>query len=500
MSEISVCAGAPARLVPDDSRQVLSSRVSTALAAPLSTGGDIHFVADGIIRRSPELEALAERASRLPGVERVVLLPDAAPNGPEKAVSWAVQSSGFIIPAFTSNVVNCGISLLDTSVNASEVPPEWPSELLKAIWRASGQGDYVLSAGQVDRCFLEGAPALVSSGWLQPEDAGSFEFGGVDPGTPLTTRHDLDELVPLTVRRMKKATTPVRADLRGNHFLEAQEVGFVQDPRALLAMGLRQGRLVLMLHTDHQVTDMVNQHYVLRETFFDKPFWKRMAYTASKVRFHFGAPWSWSTFPERWSRYFRGRQFTVIPTETREGERYLAAYAACSNYAYAARAAVYRMTMDVIRSMAGAAARPRLVWDAGHDSIRPAQPGGPHEFTVRKGAVESLPGKPCLIAGYYDIPSLLGVCQGSASTAYSYDHGSANFRRNLGREDSLANGQSPVRRFKAASREPSSVRFKEELHPVRDASSMNVLADILRREQTVRPVAWLRPVANLSEG
>ena len=98
------------------------------------------------------------------------------------------------------------------------------------------------------------------------------------------------------------------------------------------------------------------------------------------------------------------------------------------------------------------------------------------------------------------IDQLLGECVGSEETANSYDHGSVHVRRvmeNNG-QDSVS-GESSVIRVTIPRGGRAGADPRIERIPLRSREPMSVLANLLEDKGAVKPVAWLRPVANLSQ-
>lgn len=462
---------------------------------PVMTESAVRCIADGAYPRDLAGDSRIETVSHLPGVRRITALPDFAVNGPEKADSWVVQLDGRIVPALATNIVNCGMGLINTGLNADDLDEREMKSYLHKVWRISCSEDYTLSPDQVDDLFLEGVGALTRRGLLREHSRQAFEFGGSIPTTCLA--EDLDALIPLLLRRLPATRRPSRLQLQGNHFVELQVVDQVVDMDRLREFGLKKGQLVLMLHMDHQITGNINLHYVLRNMYFHKPWAKRTAYFLSKAWFHFGRPVGWAAARQRWQTYFSERDYVGIPADSSEGRRYLAAYNLTTNYGYGARAVIYRMLADVLQEEFGQRATPQLICDTNHESIRLA---GDNTVVIRRGAVECIPSRPAVIAGSYNVPSLLGECLGSEETAFSYDHGSANFRRALG----TINGQygpsgATAKRYLISGNGNGSADSREEHFPVLSQAPMEALSGLLQAHQAVRPVAWLRPVANLSQ-
>jgi hypothetical protein len=85
-------------------------------------------------------------------------------------------------------------------------------------------------------------------------------------------------------------------------------------------------------------------------------------------------------------------------------------------------------------------------------------------------------------------------------TASSYDHGSANFRQAAQYpEEPASMALSQCIRYKAYLPEKGQPSLRQSEASVHSPGPMEELAHLLQVNGAVKPVAWLRPVANLTE-
>ena len=203
---------------------------------------------------------------------------------------------------------------------------------------------------------------------------------------------------------------------------------------------------------------------------------------------------------DRYNYYFRKRDYLSLPLDSAEGRRYMDTYDVGTNYGYAGRALIYQVCLDTLKNRYCSGRPPRVLWDTNHESMRIKDSGQGQVLTVRKGAVECFPGKIALLPGSYDVPSLLGICVGSNETAFSYDHGSVHVRRVLedGNDDMDASGSTVARLNMPKGGRADAEPIVDRL-PVRSRKSMETLANLLKAKGAVDPIAWLRPIANLSQ-
>lgn len=451
------------------------------------------------IRLADDGEEFLDRVRRLKGVSRITKLADFAANH-EEADSWVVELLDYVVPALADEEVNCGMGIINTGLLASDVTEEEMRHLLQSVWEAmTWSEEYALSRREVDEAFLHGLRFLHRNNLISAEQLSHFEFNGAVLSQEEADKIDLDSAIPMQLRLTSSARHPTRMQIKGNHFLEFQVVDSVMDSPRLAAMGLQEGQLVLMVHTGHLVTRYLNFHYFPRASLFRRPLSRRALYTASKILFHLSQPWNIGKVAERWRLYFRSNGMTSVPVDSLEGQRYLTACSLAANYGYVARALVYRICFESLRSLFGNGTSPQLICDITHESTRVRTNESGKTVIVRKGAAECFPDRPAVVAGSYDVPSLLGQGIGSVKTAFSYDHGSDNFRSRQLAGSLPDSAASECVCYKAHIIRKGHISLKQERSPIHSKPAMGALARLLNTAGAVHPVAWLRPVANLTE-
>jgi tRNA-splicing ligase RtcB len=301
----------------------------------------------GLVWASDQLQPALERDGTLGQVAGVATLPGLV--GASMAMPDAHQGYGFpiggvaatdaegegvISPGGVGFDINCGVRLLSTELDAAELRPRLGA-LLQEIFRrvpvGVGRGGESLSSSALDGVLDQGARWVVDRGWGEAADSECCEARGA-----------MVEADPAAVSERAKARGAGQLGSlgAGNHFIELQRVARVEHAEAARAMGLEQGRLVVLVHTGsrglgHQVcTDQV----ALMQ--------KAMQRHGLKV-------------PDR--------QLACAPIGSAEGQHYLAAMAAAANFAWANRQLLTHRIREALRHCLGADARARVVYDLAHN-------------------------------------------------------------------------------------------------------------------------------------
>lgn len=466
-----------------------------------TTQPKVQPVDDGLMAWNLKTQEFADAICQLPGVARMLGLCDFAVNFVEgNADSLIVELKDWIVPALADDEANCGMGLINTGLMAKDLSEPEKRGLLQRLWELTRSDKFVFTSNEVDQLFLEGLGFLSRKGVISEADREAFEFRGSTLSPQQVSKADLDAVVPRTVRRLPETRRPARLSIQGNHFIELQEVDEVVDPSQLKAFGLQGGQLVLMVHTGHRITKFINHHFVIRKKMLYKSLGKRAIYDLSKLLFHYGRPAEWDLAAERWRLYFKKHEYVGLPVDSREGQRYLMAYALATNYGYGMRALVYDICRQAIQEKFPGITSKGLLWDSNHESIRVQDCLAETKVVVRRGAGQCFAGKPAIVAGSYDVPSLLGVARGSEDWGFSYDHGSKNFRTYLGERPDFTRAEpATVHRYVVPTEDTQWRLIAQKELPVHSRAAMKLLADRLQTLDILRPVAWLRPVANLKQ-
>ena len=214
-----------------------------------------------------------------------------------------VDQGGVVSPGGVGFDICCGVRLLASSLDGSEFAKHRDSimaELDRRIPRGIGKGA-IAPADFVPEVLGKGAAAAVANGYGTEKDLERCEERGTSEGAD-----------PSAVS--EKAITRGRSQLgslgAGNHFLEVQTVDQIFDEVAAETFGLAEGMVVVMIHCGsrglgHQTcTDQL----------------KLMG--DAMRRYGISVP---------------DRQLACVPVKSTEGQEYLAAMAASSNFAWANR-------------------------------------------------------------------------------------------------------------------------------------------------------------------
>ncbi|MBI2388400.1 MAG: RtcB family protein [Deltaproteobacteria bacterium] len=255
---------------------------------------------------------------------------------PVGGVAATLAPDGAISPGGIGFDVNCGVRLIATGLDRTEVEPLEPlvHELSRSVPTGYGRGGrVVLDGGDMDRVLADGCRWVVESlGLGRPEDLAVIESGGA-----------LSSADPSKVssRARERGHDQLGTLGGGNHFLEVQVVDAVFDDEAARAFGLVRGQVTVLIHTGSRGLG----HQVCTD-------WVRVMDEAMP-RYGISVP---------------DRQLACVPLSSPEGRGYFAAMSAAANFAWSNRQVLTHRVREVFARKLGV--RPeqlRIVYDVAHN-------------------------------------------------------------------------------------------------------------------------------------
>ena len=356
--------------------------------------GAMKVPARAYLPRRPEWEIRQDQAlkqlvgvAHLPGILRYALaMPDIhwGYGFPIGGVAAVDATYGAISPGGVGYDINCGVRLVATDLEADAVKPRM-AEVVKQIYRDVPVG--VGSSEALPRLTLKDLKRVLRSGASWAIDRG-YAVGG-DDLERCEERGCLAGADPELVsdRALLRGRDQVGTLGGGNHFIEVDRVDEVHDADLARAFGLRQGQVVVMIHSGsrglgHQVCDDALG-------------------TLARAMARYGA--DYAAIPDR--------QLACAPITSPAGARYLGAMQAAANFAWANRQVMAGLSLRAIARALGlteGGLRAHLVYDVCHNIAKFEEheiDGAPRRVLVhRKGATRAFgPGHPSLPAAYRQV-------------------------------------------------------------------------------------------------
>jgi tRNA-splicing ligase RtcB len=293
---------------------------------------------------------------------------------PIGGVAATETKDGVVSPGGVGYDINCGVRLLRTGLNESEVRPRI-EQLINALFHnvpsgLGSEGKIRISQKDMNQLMIEGARWAVKRGLGLDEDLDATEDGGCLIGADPSNVSD---------RAVKRGMPQAGTLGSGNHFLEIQMVKEIYDSQIASVMGITDiGQVLVLIHTGsrglgHQVC---TDHLRIMEQ--------------AVARYGIRLP---------------DRQLACAPVESREGQDYLGAMACAANYAWANRQCIAHWVRESFSEILGKSTEKldmRQIYDVAHNIAKIEQHalnGRSVKVCVhRKGATRAFP------AGHRDTP------------------------------------------------------------------------------------------------
>mgnify|MGYP006293905071 CR=1 FL=1 len=335
-----------------------------------------------------------KNVAKLPGIQTAALaMADIHPGYgfPIGGVGAFDPEEGIVTLAGVGFDINCGVRSMAVDIGKEDIinsKEKVAEELFRTVPAGLGStGSLRLSVKEIDRVLEEGARFSLDRGFGNLEDLEFIEENGVMQGADPSA---------VSIQAKKRQLKQVGTLGSGNHYLEVQYVDRVYYPEAAEAFGLKEGSVVVSIHTGsralgHQIgTDYQS---VLK-----------------KASHKYGLP-------------IYERELVGAPIDSPEGKRYISAVIAGINCAFANRqviAGLVRKALNKVFSIGESGVR--TIYEVGHNNLkyeRHVIDGNEKTVLVhRKGATRAFgPGREEVPERYRQVghPVLVGGSMGTSS-------------------------------------------------------------------------------------
>ena len=378
-----------------------------------------------------------------------------------------IDQGGVVSPGGVGFDICCGVRLIGSNLEKSDFTEHRDSimaELDERIPRGVGKGA-VAKGGLVEAVLTRGAAAAVEEGYGNEADLDRCEEFGTSEGA---------ELAAVSEKAVNRGQDQLGSLGAGNHFLEVQVVDGIFDEDAAQVFGLEEGMVVVMIHCGSRGLG--------HQTCTDQ-----LKIMGNAMRRH------GIEVPDR--------QLACVPVDSKEGQRYLAAMAAASNFAWANRHILAHEARQAFAAGIGTIQERLgmdLVFDVAHNLAKVEThvvDGRETEVCVhRKGATRAFgPGHPDLPSDLRETgqPVLVPGSMGTASWVLRGVEGNPAF-------GSAAHGAGRVMSRKKAKSKSSGSRVRDKL----ERSGVSVRPGSVKLLSEEAPYAYkdVDSVASVCEG
>ncbi|HJT85112.1 MAG TPA: RtcB family protein [Nitrososphaeraceae archaeon] len=330
------------------------------------------YADDNLILKMSEDRTLdqAVNVSTLPGVKKnVVVLPDGHEGYgfPVGGVAATDLEEGVISPGGVGYDINCGVRLLRSNLNITQVRPrlkDLVNQLFTSIPSGVGsEGTIKLNKSKLDDLLIEGVDWAIEHNYGYKEDSEACEEKGKMLGAD-------PESVSDTAR--KRGAPQLGSLGSGNHFLEIQQIQQIFDENAAKIMGLEKGQITVLIHCGSRGFG----HQICSDY---------LRYAEQSLK--------------KYNIELIDRELACVPNNSIEGENYRKAMYTALNFAWSNRQIITHFTRKIFEkvfSISETELDMRLVYDVAHNIAKVERHKingeGMRELVIhRKGATRAFP-------------------------------------------------------------------------------------------------------------
>ncbi len=416
----------------------------------------------------------------LPGIVRhAVAMPDihSGYGPPIGGVGATLADGGVISPGFVGFDQNCGVRLLTSGLVKEDMEgrlDKVSTNLFKAVPSGVGQGRKEISMTDLEAVLDRGVEWLAEQDLATKRDVEFCEGGG-----NLVSDHE-----KLSKRAKKRGLDQLGTLGGGNHFIEIQAVDEIYDKEKAEVFGLKEGQVVIMIHTGSRGLGHQNCKDYLQVA---KKMTKRQKYD----------------LPDK--------QLNSIPFDTQEGRDFFLALGGACNFSFSNRQMITQLVRKVWSGEFGEGLD--LLYDVAHNTAKLEKhevDGKESKLIVhRKGATRAFPpgskelpeiyketGQPVIMPGSMGTCSyVLAGTRDGKSSFYSTAHGAG---RKMSRTAARKN-ISDKSLFDLMKRKDIILKSRSKKGVTEEApgayKDINKIVDLVDRSGLAKKVAKVKPLA-----
>lgn len=307
--------------------------------------------------------------------QHTVAMPDVCSKpGRKNAAGTTIASEKYILPQVNDSDPNCGMRLVKTSLNDENISLEEIQklfqELVLVVPTKKFVGTKVPFDVVVDIC-RQGTKAIIKHLGIQTKNELENTQSGGSFFKKEVTRQDIFDVIPKLYLNFAKYRLGILG-AAGNHFLDLMKVGEIADPIMAEKMGIKKGQYLFMIHTG---SGILGQYTMYTHTA------KKAEHLSQAIMVALGKMTFSSTKKDIYKKMQEKIKFHMTKDDSllkydaygEDGEMYMNARAAASNFGTANRAVITHNISEAIKKILGRDPEMDLIYDLPHISITKEQ-------------------------------------------------------------------------------------------------------------------------------
>jgi hypothetical protein len=450
------------------------------------------------------INKLLKEISKSKGYVKHIVLPDLHYKAQMEAPSSTAISTGkYIVPSLASAAINDGMSIIKLPFKKEDLT----EKIIKALFTEINlhasknkleMNKYSLSEQELLDVCLNGASAVVNKFDLDKNVTSSMELSGAM--NEELTSDDVKRLVPKALLRSKFGRAEFGLNFKGNHFLELQYVNELVNKEYAPGSDVKEGDAMVMTHLGPgPFTGNLMRMYTNRKKL---SFLHKTMFFFAKSYFHLLERKRKDLSLKQIVKYFFSPDtYQPFHIETGIGKDFYKLIQIGTNYGYAYQLGTFTAVRDAVRvvqskfQLTGGDAK--LIWNVSHNSIYKDYSDGEYQFITRHNSVKIYDNKPTIIAGSFNLPSLIGIGDkpGKNNLLDTHDHGIGSLLNRLEAENKLHVTEQISARFYF--KRGKAIIEKIKPTKIYDLEPIVEISRYFEKESVLKPWFYLTPIATL---
>ena len=421
----------------------------------------------------------------------------------EAPSSTAISTGKYIVPSLASAAINDGMSIIKLPFTkrdlSDQIIKDFFTEInLHASKNKLEMNKYSLSKEELLNVCLNGASAVVDKFDLDKKIIDSIELSGVINNN--LTMNDVKRLVPKALLKSKFGRAEFGLNFKGNHFLELQYINDVLDENYAKKFKVEKDDVMVMTHLGPgPFTGNLMRMYTNRKKL---SLLHKTMFLFAKSYFHFLERKRKDLSIKQIIKYFFNPDtYQEFHIDTEIGKDFYKLIQIGTNYGYAYQLGTFTAVRDAVRviqkkhNLTGDDAQ--LIWNVSHNSIYEDSIKGDNQFITRHNSVKIYDNKPTIIAGSYDMTSLIGICNkpGNNILLDTHDHGIGSLINRLKEEGKLNETEEVSKRYYFTRGESTIEKIKPS--KIYDLETIVEISKYFENENVLKPWFYVTPIATL---
>lgn len=303
--------------------------------------------------------------------KHTVAMPDVCSKpGRKNASGTTIVSENYILPQVNDSDPNCGMRLVKTNLNEDNISKEEIDKLFQKLVETVPTKKFVGTKVPfnivVDICRM-GTEAIVEHLGIKTRNELQNTQSGGNFFSREMTRQDIFDVIPKLYLHFAKYRLGI-IGAAGNHFLDLMKVNDLVDPEMAEKLGIQKGQYLFMIHTG---SGILGQYTMYTHTAKKREHLSQaIMVTLGKMTFNSGKKDVYKKMQTKIKNHMiKDETLLKYDANGPDGNLYMNARAAASNFGTANRAVITHNISETIKKLLGRDPEMDLIYDLPHISI-----------------------------------------------------------------------------------------------------------------------------------